>query len=99
MLRDTHELDVRVAHVENVGDEPLGGFGPREKWRLAIPGMLPARQMHFIYVDRRAPPVALRALGHPAAVVPLVAFERGDDRCRLGPALHEKTEGIGLEQQ
>ena len=98
MFGDAHELDVRVAHVDDVGDQPLGRFRPGEERRLAIPGVLPARQVHFVDVDRRAAPVALRAFAQPVVVVPFVAVERGDDGRGLRALLHVEAERIGLEQ-
>ena len=99
MFGHAHELDVRVAHVDDVGNEPLGRVRPREERRLAIPGVLPAREVHFVDVDRRAPPVPVRAIAQPVGVVPFVAIERSDDGRGLRALLHEEAERIGLEQQ
>jgi hypothetical protein len=91
--------NVRVAHIDHVGNQVLGRLAPAVERRLAIPGMPPAREVHFVDVDRRAAPVGLRAALQPGLVAPAVAIEVGHDGRRLRTQLHTKSEGIGFQQQ
>ena len=63
MLVDRHQLEMREAHVDGVGDERVGELVVGEPAvAVAAP---PRAEMHLVDRHRRAARVALRARGHP----------------------------------
>ncbi len=92
-----HEFEVRVALVLRVRNQLVRYLTPVEELRLAAVIAAPAAGMHFVDVDRLQVMRRRLARVDPVCIVPLVAFERGDDRSRARTQLHRKAVRIGLE--
>jgi hypothetical protein len=90
MLGDRQQLEMAEAHVDGVGDQPVGHVVP------GLAGAQPGAEMHFVDRDGGVLGVALRAARHPVGVVPVERLGRGDDRGRRRRRLGLLGERIGL---
>ena len=97
MLGDRHQLDVRVAHVGDVGHQLLGQLAIGVE--AAVGMAAPRAGVHFVDAHRRVQPVAARAPRQPVARRPRRSCDgAADARRRAGPQLERARVGIGLDQ-
>ena len=98
MLRDPHQFEVRVTHLENVGDQLFRGLPPaHERRRALVPGPAPRTQVDFVGVERPAQRIAAFALRQPLRVLPAEALQRCHHRAVIRTKLHCEPVGIGLD--
>ena len=98
MFHHRQHLDVREAHLLDVGHEPVGHLAIRVQ--ASIRRALPAAEMHFIDRHRPALPLLVAAPGrHPVLVPPLIAAAVPDDRRGVGRPFEEAAARIGLEDR
>ncbi len=92
MLHYRQQLNMRVAHVGNIGHEPVREFTVGE--RVAVGISLPRTDVQLIYIHRGGVYILPAAFFHPCAVRPLkraeLVYFRGGSGARLG------VEGIGV---
>ena len=105
MLHHGQEFQMRIAHVQGVGDQLIGDFrvsegtpfftaaGPAAVAALAPPGA----EMNFIDVDRRGHRVPVLPLRHPSGVGPLVLRDIAQHGGRSGMMFHAGCVGVSLE--
>src|SRR6185369_6185135 len=96
MLADRHQLDVRIAHLQAVGDKLVGQIAIVQPAVMAAGTSLPASQVYLVDADgfieliRISPPI------QPFLILPLEPREVGDNRRRAGRQLGRKTVRIAL---
>src|SRR5208283_1803879 len=98
MLRNGHELNMRVTHLLYVGHQLLGQFavGKPPISQILIMHSLPGTEMHFVNAYRGIKCLVFFARSHPFSIVPLVAVQVPDNGSRFGAQLGQETERIGL---
>ena len=100
MLHHRQQLDVREAHLLDVGHEAVRQLAIGEEAVAFLGHARPRSEVHF--VDRHRPVEPARpargARRHPVAVAPVVARDVVDDRRGLRRRLERDAERIGLLQ-
>ena len=99
MLHHRQQLDVRVAHLLHVRNEPRRQLRVGQVALAVVAGACPRTEVDL--VDRHGPlePRLLgRAPGHPGCILPLVPGDR-DDRGRQRRNLEGEAERIDLQEQ
>ena len=94
VFRHRHQLDVRIAHLLQVGNEQVGHF--LVIMYVAVPLALPRAEVHLIDVHRAVEELALALLAAVGGIAPGVALERADDAGVLRRGLHPEAVGVGL---
>ena len=92
MLHDRQQLDMREAHVGDIGDQPFGKPAPVKRSHRIVAGPHPRGGVDFVDRQRCIGRLPRAALRHPILVSPAIVGRGGDDRTRggrhLGRARH-----------
>ena len=94
---DRQELDVGEAHVDDIGDQPLGQLVQGQERAVRL--LLPRAGMDLVDRHRLAAGVDAAPVLGMRLVVPFVMQRTGDDRCRLRAQFGAEGERIGLQRQ
>src|ERR1051325_1243835 len=98
MFRDRQQLDVRVSHLQHIGNERRGQLEITEMPISLVRAAPPGPEMHLVNAHRAARPVLPAPRFHPRAVVPLIFVQIANERRGRFAVLIEKREWIALEQ-
>ena len=97
MLGDGQQLDVGIAHLEDVGDQLVRQFAIAVGHTFFLGA--PAAKMQLVDIDGRVDGVGGAAGLLPGLVLPLVALQPVDLAAVGGAGLGVEGVGVGLEQQ
>jgi hypothetical protein len=97
MLVDGHQLEMREAHLDRIGNQRIGQLVVGEPAIAFAPP--PRPQVHLVDRHRRAARIVQRPGRHPLAVGPGESRGVADHRGRRRPQFRREAQRVGLERQ
>ncbi len=98
MLRNRHQLQMRIAEILGIGNQPVRQFPIGEPSMLFFGNAHPRSQVNFVHGNRCLDWIPFGARRHPLSVMPLVAREIAHHGGGAGPQFRGLRVGVRLAQ-